>query len=187
MGIRQQSLNELLLRLERDGYAERVPSEEDRRVMIVRLTEKGRQLNQDPFDAEDIFGCLNEEELGSLNAILGKVIANLEEKSADEGQEGCREFIERMRASMSEEDFRRLMRMRGGPRHHRGPFGPQMGMCWKGPEAPMPPMGWPRWKPAGWGQPQWKGPWMGPSECRPPMRGPCGGGFGSPPMPPRRF
>ena len=85
MEIRQQSLNELLLRLERDGYVERVPSEEDKRVMIVRLTEKGQQLNQDPFDAESIFDCLDEEELGSLNAILGKVIASLEEKCADDG------------------------------------------------------------------------------------------------------
>ena len=193
MEIRQQSLNELLLRLERDGYVERVPSEDDRRVMMVRLTDKGGKLDQNPFDAEDIFGCLSEEELESLDTILGKVVGSMEEKAAEEGWEGGREFIERMRASMSEEDFRRLMRMRGGPGHGRGPRrGPPMGGPWDGPEAamrpegmpckgpgmdPRPPMGRhcrrpeyplpPMEMPRG---PRWAEPGMGPGPgCRPPM------------------
>ncbi|MBR4503693.1 MAG: hypothetical protein IKP20_01770 [Candidatus Methanomethylophilaceae archaeon] len=89
---------------------------------------------------------------------------------------------------MSEEDFRRLMRMRGGPGHGRGPRGPPMGMRWRRPEVPMPPMDMPRWKPMGWGQPSCKNPWEEPKPpCRPPMGGPCGGGYGFQPMPPRRF
>ena len=74
----------------------------------------------------------------------------------------------------------------------------------------MPPMNMPRWKPMGWGQSSCKNPWEEPKPpcrppmgwerprcknpweepkppCRPPMGGPCGGGYGFQPMPPRRF
>ncbi len=44
LGIRQQSLNEPLNKLEKSGYVERRPSEEDRRVMVVHLTEKERTI-----------------------------------------------------------------------------------------------------------------------------------------------
>ena len=42
LGIRQQSLNELLNKLEKSGHVERKPSEKDKRVMVVHLTEKGK-------------------------------------------------------------------------------------------------------------------------------------------------
>ena len=42
LDIRQQSLNELLKKLQTDGLIERRPSQEDRRVMVVHLTEAGR-------------------------------------------------------------------------------------------------------------------------------------------------
>lgn len=42
LGIRQQSLN----KLEKSGYVERRPSEADRRVMVVHLTEKGKTIQQ---------------------------------------------------------------------------------------------------------------------------------------------
>lgn len=38
LGIKQQSLNELLKKLEKSGYVKRKPSKEDKRVMIVCLT-----------------------------------------------------------------------------------------------------------------------------------------------------
>ena len=44
LGIRQQSLNELLNKLEKSGYVERRPYEKDKRVMVVHLTEKGKRF-----------------------------------------------------------------------------------------------------------------------------------------------
>ena len=42
LDIRQQSLSELLGKLEKAGYITRRPRESDKRVMMVKLTDKGR-------------------------------------------------------------------------------------------------------------------------------------------------
>lgn len=44
--VSRQNLSGLLSRLERDGYLERTPGEQDRRSRKVRLTEKGQALWQ---------------------------------------------------------------------------------------------------------------------------------------------
>ena len=41
LGMRQQSLNELIVKLEADGYITRAPSLSDKRVMEVHLTDEG--------------------------------------------------------------------------------------------------------------------------------------------------
>src|ERR1700722_16195058 len=46
LGITKQSVNDLLGHLERRGYLERVPDSADGRVRMIRLTSKGRQLEQ---------------------------------------------------------------------------------------------------------------------------------------------
>jgi DNA-binding MarR family transcriptional regulator len=117
MGIKQQSLNELLLRLEKSGYIERRPSEDDKRVMIVHLTVKGKEVDQDALGADNIFGCLTEEEMESFNTNLDKLIQYMEESNNNMNTDMDDEFVERMeqmRGSMSEEDFENLMKMRGG-------------------------------------------------------------------------
>ena len=43
LNIRQQSLNESLKRLEENEYIKRTPSPEDKRIMIVNLTDKGQE------------------------------------------------------------------------------------------------------------------------------------------------
>lgn len=43
LGIRPQSLGETLSKLEAAGYVEREPMENDRRSLVVRLTESGAQ------------------------------------------------------------------------------------------------------------------------------------------------
>ncbi|WP_236880714.1 winged helix DNA-binding protein [Clostridioides difficile] len=42
--------------MEKNGYVERKPSENDKRVMIVHLTEKGKQVQQPKTDYQNIFG-----------------------------------------------------------------------------------------------------------------------------------
>nr|WP_288753248.1 MarR family transcriptional regulator [uncultured Anaerostipes sp.] len=46
LGMKQQSLNELLKKFEKNGYVKRKPSKEDKRVMIVCLTEEGEKVEQ---------------------------------------------------------------------------------------------------------------------------------------------
>ena len=46
VGITKQSVNDLLGHLERRGYLERVPDSADGRARVIRLTPKGRRLQQ---------------------------------------------------------------------------------------------------------------------------------------------
>lgn len=80
LGIRQQSLNEVLNKLEKGGYVERKPSEDDKRILLVHLTEKGKCLEQPETDYENIFNCLSPEELVIFGGYLDRLIEALEKK-----------------------------------------------------------------------------------------------------------
>lgn len=128
LGIRQQSLNELLNKLEKKGYVTRVPSETDRRVMLVRLTEQGKQAQDQNSETDDagIFDCLSPGEQDKFNAYLDRMIAAFEEKCGDSMNDGTREWMRGACERMGKEQFERLMNMRMGGRsfgNHFGPFG----------------------------------------------------------------
>ena len=80
LDMRPQSLGELLTKLEKAGFITRAPSEEDRRVMIITLTEAGaaeaEKLNQ--LEEPTIFDALSGEEQIQLEEILGKLIRSIE-------------------------------------------------------------------------------------------------------------
>ncbi|QQO08771.1 MarR family winged helix-turn-helix transcriptional regulator [Breznakiella homolactica] len=127
LGIRQQSLNELLNKLEKSGFVERIPSEADRRIMMVRLTEKGKAEPQSEGDFSGIFSCLNPEERTAFGDYLDRIIAALEAQLGIEADEESFDWMNGARSRMGAEMFERLMEMRGGPRPHRhghpgGPF-----------------------------------------------------------------
>lgn len=132
LGIRQQSLNELLNKLEKKGYVTRVPSETDRRVMLVRLTEQGKQA-QDQNSATDdagIFDCLSPGEQDQFNAYLDRMIAAFEERCGDSMDDGTREWMRGACERMGKDQFERLMNMRMGGRsfeNHFGQGGPGFG------------------------------------------------------------
>jgi DNA-binding MarR family transcriptional regulator len=46
VGITKQSVNDLLRHLEQHGYLERLPDSADRRARVIRLTPKGRRLEE---------------------------------------------------------------------------------------------------------------------------------------------
>ena len=46
VGITKQSVNDLLGHLERQGYLDRIPDAGDGRARVIRLTSKGRRLEQ---------------------------------------------------------------------------------------------------------------------------------------------
>ena len=116
LGIRQQSLNELLNKLERAGYILRAPLETDRRVMVVKLTEKGRAARQEEPDGSDLFDCLTQEEQAVLDGFLDRLIARLDEELG--GDEEA--WVERARASMGDEMFEHLMSSMRGRGHRDG-------------------------------------------------------------------
>ena len=84
LDIRPQSLGELLQKLEQNGYISRKPSEEDKRAMMVELTEKGENLKFQRPNYDELFNCLNEEEQENFKIYLQKISARLEEINNEE-------------------------------------------------------------------------------------------------------
>ena len=84
LGIRSQSLAELLAKMEDKGLVERAPHPEDRRTSIVSLTDAGRSaaaaLDEDPEPEADPFAVLDDAERAELSRLLGKLIAGAESR-----------------------------------------------------------------------------------------------------------
>ncbi|HEX6393431.1 MAG TPA: MarR family winged helix-turn-helix transcriptional regulator [Acidimicrobiales bacterium] len=64
-GITKQSVNELLGHLEQHGYLLRVPDSVDRRARVIRLTPKGRRLQQTIYEEAGAAQLRIEEILGT--------------------------------------------------------------------------------------------------------------------------
>lgn len=105
LGIRIQSLNELLNKLEKGGYITRTPSEADRRVMLVQLTEKGKSEHQPRTDFGDIFNCLSEEEQTIFGKYLDRIITALEAQLGDDENDERFAWMRSARERMGDERF----------------------------------------------------------------------------------
>ena len=73
-------------RLEEKGLVRRVPDPEDRRGILVELTEQGRELIDTALPAhvaneERILKALSKEEQHTLATLLGKLLSSLEQSS----------------------------------------------------------------------------------------------------------
>lgn len=113
LGIRQQSLNELLNKLEKSGYVERKPSEKDKRVMVVHLTEKGKKIQQPETDYQEILDCLSLEELQQFGEYLDRIIAAFGIQEGDGREEDyITDWMDQARERMGGEQFEQLMSMR---------------------------------------------------------------------------
>lgn len=84
LGIRPQSMGELLVKLEQNGDILRTPSDEDKRALDIELTEKGLQsaneneeLLESEQKSEDIFSCLTAEEQSVMLAYMERLIVEL--------------------------------------------------------------------------------------------------------------
>lgn len=103
--MRNQSLGELLGKLEKSGYITRTPSEEDKRTMNIQLTEEGKnaadQIGQIQESSGTVFDSLSEEDQAKLSEILDLLIDSLSKRLDDENApahpfehmrrpEGCR-------------------------------------------------------------------------------------------------
>lgn len=86
LDMSKQAIGELLSKLEHCGYITRTPSEEDGRVMIVTLTEKGRtvsdEMDLDGDESENLFQCLTREEQKNLGEYLERLITSWQNDGA---------------------------------------------------------------------------------------------------------
>lgn len=79
LDLSKQATGELLSKLENCGYITRTPSEEDKRVMMIQLTEEGRtasdKMSSDSEEEDQLFQCLSEEEKNNFSSYLDRIIA----------------------------------------------------------------------------------------------------------------
>lgn len=88
LGVRPQSLSELVSKLEHQGLVTRSRDDADRRSFLIDLTEEGRgaaaEIEAQPTD--DPFDVLTDEERETYSALTAKVVAALEEKFPEAGE-----------------------------------------------------------------------------------------------------
>lgn len=112
LGLSRQALGQLLSKLESKGYIARQPSQEDKRVAMVQITEKGKKaaaaLHESIQHDADIFDCLTDEELQEFSGYLNRIIDNIERKHPQD------DFVERRRIMKEAmQEFRRANRQEG--------------------------------------------------------------------------
>ncbi len=78
LDIRPQSVSELLVKLEKDGYITRTQNEQDKREILVSLSEEGKKRAGEVKDLEekqtaDFLAPLDEEERKTLFSLLTKL------------------------------------------------------------------------------------------------------------------
>ena len=93
LNISVTSLNETLNKLEQKNFIRKVPSQKDKRVLLVELTEEGRNLEFKDHKDIDIFDSLSEEEKENLNEYLNRLILNIHDKFKEEEPEKYEKII----------------------------------------------------------------------------------------------
>lgn len=82
MNITDSSVGRLIDRLERDGFIERKQNDTDRRVIYIKLTDKGSQLISELLSIgikfnDDLLAGIDEQELIIYDKVLKKMISNI--------------------------------------------------------------------------------------------------------------
>lgn len=112
LGMRPQSVGELLQKLEDKNFITREASEEDRRVMIIRLTDLGKaeaeKVTEAPDFGEELFADFTNDEKAEWSRLVEKFSEALKNQL---GEEEAEEFFGGGR------DFA------GGHHHGHGPHG----------------------------------------------------------------
>ena len=93
LNISVTSLNETLNKLEQKNFIRKVPSQKDKRVLLVELTEKGRNLEFKDHKDIDIFDSLSEEEKENMDDYLNRLIFNIHDKFRQEEPEKYEKII----------------------------------------------------------------------------------------------
>lgn len=101
LDMSKQGLAELLNKLEKNEFITRETSEEDRRSVNIKLTEKGAavagEMGDMPPELEKLFDVLNDEELANLSDYLKRITERLEEQFTDGDGDLRKQMMERLR------------------------------------------------------------------------------------------
>ena len=84
LGLNRSELKDIVKKAERNGYVT-IEDAEGERTYAVKLTDEGREVAQkrvaaNDKTADDIIGCLSEEEIAQLNAITEKLILSMKDR-----------------------------------------------------------------------------------------------------------
>ncbi|MDR1272349.1 MAG: MarR family transcriptional regulator, partial [Clostridiales Family XIII bacterium] len=110
--LRVSSLNELLTKLEKNGYITRKPSEADKRVILIYLTQKGKEEKEAKPEMGDVFDSFTDEDKIAFGSYLDRVIAALEaELETDGEQDGIFDWMQAARKRLGPEQFDQLMKI----------------------------------------------------------------------------
>jgi len=129
LGMSRQGTAELLAKLEKQGLIEREPSADDKRVVVVRLTEAGKAAEQaterPPHGSPELLDVLDDDEVEQLSGYLGRILERAEQEWAGELGERREAFEEFWRARGGFDPRMRPGFGRGFPGEPGGPgFGP---------------------------------------------------------------
>lgn len=126
LNMSKQSIAELLAKLEKSEYITREPSEEDKRVMTIKLTEKGANATGDVEggrnESTKMLDCLNDEELSALSGYLARIIEQYEGQFPDEDFAHRREMMSDFMSSYGHGFGRHRESCGRGHRHMHPPF-----------------------------------------------------------------
>lgn len=92
LGVDRRELKGIVKKAERNGYVT-IEDAEGERTYAVKLTAEGKELAAKRVQAqgetaEDILGCLSDEEVAQLNAITEKLIVSIKEKGINGKKKG---------------------------------------------------------------------------------------------------
>jgi len=99
LDMSKQALAELLTKLEKSGYISRQPSENDKRVIMIKLTEEGMRSAVDMDEAsvdsfhDQVLDCLEDDELEKFDEYLGRLIRQYEGRYPDKDFEEHRKIM----------------------------------------------------------------------------------------------
>lgn len=78
LGISISAVNSLLTKLEKNSFIIKTHSDDDKRVLLVKLTEKGRNHTINPILDYDILNCLSDEQKLEFNKCLNLIINEMQ-------------------------------------------------------------------------------------------------------------
>ncbi|MDD9150666.1 MULTISPECIES: MarR family winged helix-turn-helix transcriptional regulator [unclassified Sporolactobacillus] len=124
LDMSKQSLAELLGKLESNGYIVRETSTKDRRISNVKLTKEGAEVADKMDDTvpemQELFDCLNDQEVNNLSDYLRRITKTLEEQFADDGDDLHKRMMEHFMYKRLMEHARHHFGMGGFPGFHGG-------------------------------------------------------------------
>lgn len=91
LGMRPQSVGELIGKLEKNEWITRTPSSEDKRVLLISLTKKGQaaaeKVAEEANSGSELFAIFSDEEQGQLLDFINRMMEEIAKEVGEEPEE----------------------------------------------------------------------------------------------------